>query len=71
LDRFVFIQEYCKEIGVEIDCINTNPIPLKYGNNGCKIFYNILLDDRAGLGQALETLEVLLNKIDKKEMYLQ
>ena len=30
-----------------------------------KIYYNILLDDRAGLSSALDTLETLLLLIDK------
>lgn len=50
-------------IGIKIEFINRNPITLPFGNDG-KIYYNILLDDRAGLGQSLEILNKLLDKID-------
>ena len=50
------ILEYCKEIGINVNSINTNPIKLDFGNNG-KVYANIYLDDRAGLLQALDILE--------------
>ena len=49
--------------GIVLDSINKNPIPMPYGNHG-KIYYNILLDDRAGLGQAYDTLTELLKMIE-------
>lgn len=55
-DRFDFIKEYCKQIGLEVDSINSNPINLPYGNNGSKIYYNILIDDRAGFSEAITLL---------------
>lgn len=56
-DRYSFIKKECIKMGITISEINKNPlgIPLKYGHWG-KIYYNILLDDRAGLGQAYQTL---------------
>jgi hypothetical protein len=54
-ERHDEMREYMKQNGIEIDAINQNPIPMPYGNHG-KIYYNILLDDRAGLGQAYTTL---------------
>lgn len=54
-ERYDFIRNYMKGLGIKIDTINENVIQLPYGNNG-KIYYNILLDDRAGLGQAYTTL---------------
>ena len=63
-ERFDFMKNFMNENGIKIDSINENPIPLPFGNNG-KIYYNILLDDRAGLGSALDTLETLLFLIDK------
>jgi len=42
------------------DTVDT--IKLPFGNNG-KIYYNILLDYRAGLGQALDALEIFLDNI--------
>lgn len=54
---------YMKSRGIEVDSVNTNPIPLPYGNHG-KIYYNILLDDRAGLGQAVEILEQVVSYVE-------
>ena len=63
-ERFSYMKEYMKNKGIVVDSINTNPISLPFGNNG-KIYYNILLDDRARLASALDTLETLLLLIDK------
>jgi hypothetical protein len=56
-DRYLDIRRHCEQLGISISEINRNPVglPLKYGHWG-KIYYNILLDDRAGLGQAYQTL---------------
>jgi predicted mannosyl-3-phosphoglycerate phosphatase (HAD superfamily) len=62
-ERHKFMNDYMLGRGIVLDSINENPIPLPYGNHG-KIFYNILLDDRAGLGQAVETLTEVLKMID-------
>lgn len=66
-DRHYFMQTYCSSIGIKIHAINTNPIPLPFGNNGAKPFFNILLDDRAGLGQSYEILRKTLDRIAAKE----
>ncbi len=58
-DRHEEIQKYCESIELPIDAINNNPISLPYGNHG-KIYANIFLDDRAGLKDALETLEAAM-----------
>jgi hypothetical protein len=55
-DRYDEIRNYAKFNQFVIDSINENPIPLPYGNNR-KMYYNHLLDDRAGLEQALSVLE--------------
>lgn len=55
------IQEYCKEIGIKIEGININYLP-QFKNSG-KIYYNILLDDRAGLETSYNILHKLLNYI--------
>lgn len=60
--RYEYMREYFRERGIEVDAINENPIPLPFGNHG-KIYYNILLDDRAGLGQALETLNQVITLV--------
>lgn len=62
--RYDFIREHFKnEIGVELDAINENVIDTPYGKNG-KIYFNILIDDRAGMGQAMDILEETLRKIE-------
>lgn len=63
-ERFPFIQEYCDSIKIPISSINKNPIDLPYGKHG-KIFYNIFLDDRTGLTQALDILEEAINEMQK------
>lgn len=65
--RYDFIRKHFSDsMGISLDGINQNVIELPYGNNG-KIYYNILLDDRAGLGQALDILEKLLTKINHEK----
>lgn len=55
-DRFVDIQNHCEEFKIPISGINVPPIETTYGNSN-KIYANIFLDDRAGLIEALQTLE--------------
>lgn len=57
--------DYLEERGIIVSGINQNPIPLPFGNHG-KMYYNILLDDRAGLGQSYRTLVQVLNQIEKE-----
>lgn len=57
---------YMNKLGIYVNEINKNAIDLPYGNDG-KIYYNILLDDRAGLGQACETLETVVNILEKRK----
>ena len=54
-ERYDLIRQYCESVGLKIASINQNPIPMIYGNHG-KIYFNILLDDRAGLESAFESL---------------
>lgn len=51
------IKKYLDKYDIPYDAINTNApfVPFKSG----KIFYNVLLDDKAGLGHVVETLETL------------
>lgn len=60
-ERYGEIYEFFEENGVKISTINKNPIHLPYGNTN-KIYYNIFLDDRAGLNQAIEILETAYYK---------
>jgi len=56
------IYDRCDELDIEIDGININVLP-QFDGAG-KIYYNILLDDRAGLGEATYILERVLDKIE-------
>jgi hypothetical protein len=58
-DRFEEVERTFKSLNIHLDAINSNPIELPYGNHS-KIYANIFLDDRAGLGQALEILETAM-----------
>lgn len=62
-ERYSMMVNHAKSLGIEVDGINKNVIELKYGNHG-KIYYNILLDDRAGLFQAATTLRCLIQRIN-------
>lgn len=61
-EKWPNIYNYCEKIGIKIASINKNPIPLPFGNDG-KIYYNILLDDRAGIAQAYDILRKTICKI--------
>jgi hypothetical protein len=52
--KYNFILGECNKIGVKIDYINKSPEYIPYHSN--KIYYNILLDDRAGLRSAYDIL---------------
>lgn len=51
--------EYCKQRGYEPDYINTSPVMQTPG----KPYYNILLDDRAGLLDAVVVLEQIVRNL--------
>lgn len=55
VEKYPMIREYCESIGIRVDKINENAFPMPIGNNG-KIYFNILLDDRAGLSAAYKIL---------------
>lgn len=61
-DRYDEIISYCAEKGLEIDGINKTPIDLPYGNNS-KIYANIFIDDRAGLNESLNILELAMYRV--------
>ena len=57
-DRLRFIRDYCQHFGIRIDYVNENPEVCP----GCrKPYYNIFLDDRAGLVEACTTLQAVLD----------
>ena len=60
-----FVKQYCNENEIPFDVINENP-PF-YKSESRKIYYNVLLDDRAGLREAYDSLNVIvaLGRLDK------
>ena len=62
-ERHEMMKEVMLKHGITVDSINKNPIDLPYGNCG-KIFYNILLCDRAGLKSAFYVLTEVVRKIE-------
>lgn len=58
-DKLKDIIGYCKQNGYEPDFVNENPLMKTR-----KPYYNILLDDRAGLNEAYQTLLLTLNIIE-------
>lgn len=53
-DRYEFIADYLKGKGIPFNRINENPY--FFNSDSPKIFYSILLDDRAGLESAYDVL---------------
>lgn len=65
--KWKFQKEYLESCGIStVATINRNPIDLPFGNWG-KIYYNILLDDRSGLGQSIKILNTAIDKIEKEK----
>jgi len=61
--RYPSIRTYLATFGITDFMIND--VPDKYMLlNSRKIFFSLLLDDRAGLGSAMRTLSILLNSIE-------
>ena len=58
-----YIKRDLKERNIPYDLINENPIM-----NTRKPYYNILLDDRAGLRESYNMLKRLTNEIQNKEV---
>ena len=58
------IKKYLDKYEIPYDAINENA-PFISLNKG-KIFYNVLLDDKAGLGETVNTLEQLVYLITNK-----
>jgi hypothetical protein len=64
--RYEFIKKYLNENNIPFDKINENPSFFK--SDSRKIFYNILLDDRAGLPSAYNILIKLLKIIENEKI---
>ena len=56
-----FVKKYCKDNEIPFDAINEQP-PF-YKSKSRKIYYNILLDDRAGLREVYNGLERLVKEV--------
>jgi hydroxymethylpyrimidine pyrophosphatase-like HAD family hydrolase len=54
IEHHKFIKEYLKEYNIKVDAINNNVAAVPYTTK--KPYYNILLDDRAGLPSAYNSL---------------
>lgn len=56
---------YCESIGIKIHKINENAFPMCFGNDG-KMYYNVLLDDRAGLSASYQVLKRVVDKAENQ-----
>lgn len=60
-----YIEQKCSELGIEICGINKNLVPMF--DKSKKIYYNILLDDRAGLESAFYILADVVTTIKEDQ----
>lgn len=58
--------KYLEENKIPYDAVNNCPVTVPFGMCG-KPYYNILLDDKAGLESAMITLEKFLNWLSAKQ----
>lgn len=63
-ERYEYIKDYLNEHNIPFDKINEDILERNYTR---KIYYNVFLDDRAGLGETVEILSELLEEIKTKE----
>lgn len=66
-DRYEFIRQYMKDNDIPFDAINETPDFIPY--KGRKVYYNILLDDRAGLESAYKTLWTVITQIRSERSF--
>lgn len=59
--KFDFMINQLRNDGIEVDYINESPPYIPFTGN--KVYYNILLDDRAGLGSAYNILKKAKERI--------
>jgi hydroxymethylpyrimidine pyrophosphatase-like HAD family hydrolase len=65
-DRYAEMINYLNENKIPFDSINKNADFVPFKNN--KIYYNILLDDRAGLASAYQQLNAVVDHIIADEI---
>lgn len=58
-----FVTDYCNQFGIPLDKLNENPDFFKSSSK--KIYFNALLDDRAGLYQVYQELSLLIQLINE------
>lgn len=62
------IEAYLKEEEIPFDVINQNAPFIDKNSFDGKLFYNVLLDDKAGLGEVVKTLEELCYLVGNKRI---
>ena len=62
-ERYPYIKNYLKENNIPYDKINEDILERNYTR---KIYYNVFLDDRAGLGETVEILTEILEEIKER-----
>ncbi len=65
-ERWPMMRAFVEEHGIKVASINENPIKLPYGVWG-KIYYNVFLDERAGLPSAYRVLKAAAAEIKKDQ----
>lgn len=64
-ERYPYIADYLNQNDIPFDAINEDVL-IEKRKPTRKLYYNILLDDRAGLGSAYEALDMLYNRLEAK-----
>ena len=62
-ERYPYIKKYLEENNIPYDKINEDILERNYTR---KIYYNVFLDDRAGLGETVEILTEILEEIKER-----
>lgn len=65
--RIKEVSDFLIENKIPFNSINENKPGVKFGNN-CKVYYNVLLDDRAGLGWAYKALLKIIKQIQRGKL---
>ena len=65
-EKYDIMKSYLKEKGIYPDYINKTPDYIPFGHDGSKVYYNLFLDDRAGLGSAVHILEETIKAIKSR-----
>jgi len=62
-ERYPYIKNYLEKNNIPYDKINEDILERNYTR---KIYYNVFLDDRAGLGETVEILTEILEEIKER-----